>query len=218
MCGRYNITDNPLLQRLLTDLGINIGPLPVRYNISPTDFVPVIYKTESDRNQLTEMRWWLTPSWSKGPSTKYAMFNARVETLEKSAAFRGPFRHKHAVIPASSFIEWRQDEEGKRPYLIEPVEGVFAFAGLWDYWSDGNEELYSCTIITGEAPEGFRHVHNRSPFILAPNDILPWLNLERVPYKPIHPVPVKVSPLDLSINNSRNKFQPKVVGEPELIP
>lgn len=73
MCGRYNIIDDPLTQALMMDLGLNIR-LPTRYNIAPTERVPVVSELNGKR-QCREMRWWLVPSWSDGPSTKYSMFN-----------------------------------------------------------------------------------------------------------------------------------------------
>ena len=91
MCGRFNITDSPLVQALLEELGVDIGPLPVRYNIAPTESVLTLYQIE-DQYHAQEMRWWLTPSWSNGPSQKFAMFNARAESIATSRAYRGPFK------------------------------------------------------------------------------------------------------------------------------
>lgn len=104
MCGRFNIIDSPLIHTLLGELEIDIGPLPTRYNIAPTEQVLTIYQDDAGY-QAMDMRWWLTPSWSDGPSQKYAMFNARAETIDTSRAYKGPFRHHRAIIPAASFIE-----------------------------------------------------------------------------------------------------------------
>lgn len=84
MCGRFNVTDDPYTQALMKSLGIDIGPLPEpRYNIAPTERVPVVHELDGKR-ALTEMRWWLVPSWSDGPSRKYAMFNAKSETVDQA--------------------------------------------------------------------------------------------------------------------------------------
>ena len=104
MCGRFNITDSPAVHALLDDLGVDIGELPTRYNVAPTDPVMTLYASEQGVH-ARDMRWWLTPSWSDGPSQKYAMFNARAETLETSITYTSAFRGRRAVIPATSFIE-----------------------------------------------------------------------------------------------------------------
>ena len=91
MCGRFNLTDSPAVHALLDDLGVNIGELPTRYNITPTEPVLTIY--EQDGKYLSRnMRWWLVPRWADAPSQKFAMFNARSETIENSRAHKTPYK------------------------------------------------------------------------------------------------------------------------------
>jgi len=59
MCGRHNIIDDPLTQALMMDLGLNIH-LQTRYNIAPTERVPVVFELNGER-QCREMHWWLIP-------------------------------------------------------------------------------------------------------------------------------------------------------------
>lgn len=222
MCGRYNITDSPEVQALLEHLDINIGPLPVRYNIAPTENVPVIFNAD-DQNQLAEMRWWLVPSWSDGPSTRFAMFNARSETIATSKAYREPFKHKRAIIPASSFVEWKREGKGKQPYLISPESGVFAFAGVWDCWEKEGYPLYSCSIITTESVDSFQHIHNRMPALLSQDEMDSWLNADtpeedlKAMLQPKFPSGARVGRVDPSINNARNKEEPRGSEDPETI-
>lgn len=222
MCGRYNITDSPLVHALLDDLGIDIGPLPVRYNIAPTENVPVVF-SEKGEVQLTEMRWWLTPSWAKEVTNQYAMFNARFENLRKSPAFRGPYRHKRAVLPATSFIEWRRSGNEKSPVCIRKEGEALAFAGLWDCWEGAERTLWSCTIITKQAPAFFSKVHHRIPVILSSAECKLWLDhnnsLERVDDL-IHnnnPLPLSITPVEKSVNNSKKKEAMVEVGPTEKI-
>ena len=217
MCGRYNIIDDPVIHVLLDILGVDLGPLPTRLDVAPTESVPVIHRHEG-RNQLSEMRWWLVPHWSDGPSQKYAMFNARCENLEKSRAFKGPFSRRRAVIPASSFVEWQKQEGGKQPYLIQAEDQALAFAGLWDYWSDGTDHLLSCTIVTTEASEAFRPIHTRMPVILDQESLDIWLDEESSPevlkpmFKPFAGSLI-ATPVDRRIGNSRFKEMPEPIGD-----
>ena len=59
MCGRYNIHDDPWLQTLLKELGVEVR-ITTRLNIAPTEPVPVVFEEEGVR-RLREMRWWLVP-------------------------------------------------------------------------------------------------------------------------------------------------------------
>lgn len=220
MCGRYNLTDSPMVHTLMEILNINTGPLPVRFNICPTEQAAVIFRQQGQTIML-DLRWWLVPSWSNGPTTDYAMFNARAENLLQSKAYAQPFKRQRCIIPATSFIEWQKTEQGQLPILIQPSEGAFAFAGVWDYWKP--ESLYSFSIITTEAPSEFRHVHSRMPVILKDTEMKAWLNTESDIYsllpflEPRMPQSLEVMPVDKSINIGSNKSRPKVVGEKQLI-
>ena len=48
------------------------------------------------------------------------------------------------------------------------------FAGLWE--RRGPDKLLSCTIVTTEASDGIRDLHNRMPVMLAPHGIDAWLS------------------------------------------
>ena len=117
MCGRFNVIDDPLLRALMASLGIT-APMPTAANIAPTETVEVVVQDTAGERMLHPMRWWLTPAWSDGPSTKYSMFNAKSETIATSRAFRGPFKRHRGIVSASSFIEWRSDAGQKQPWLI----------------------------------------------------------------------------------------------------
>ena len=221
MCGRYNIIDDPLSQALLEILGIELQ-LTTRYNIAPTEQVPVICDIQGQR-QCHDMRWWLTPSWSDGPSTRYAMFNARAESVAKSPAFRGPLRRQRAILPASSFIEWQKQGDAKQAYELQLEDRAIAFAGLWDLWQNDTQQLYSCSIITTDAVAGFSHIHQRMPLMLDHTDFETWLNPSTAPetiaalLTPNLPTGLLATPVDSSINNARKKIAPTPAGGTEEV-
>lgn len=67
-------------------------------------------------------------------------------------------------------------------YVRLKVVRLFAFAGLWDSWRAGAEEILSCTIITTSANELVAPIHDRMPVILAPEGYSEWLDMkERTP-------------------------------------
>jgi putative SOS response-associated peptidase YedK len=64
-----------------------------------------------------------------------------------------------------------------------PSEEPFAFAGLWEVWEskDAPSEAgpyKSCTLITTDASEAVKDIHNRMPLILKPEFYEEWLNPE----------------------------------------
>jgi putative SOS response-associated peptidase YedK len=92
--------------------------------------------------------------------------------------FRAAFRQRRCLIPATGFYEWVRLGKRKQPYHIRLKGGEpFAFAGLWERWQEpGGEPIDSCAIITTEANEPMRPLHNRMPVILDPGDYDPWLD------------------------------------------
>ncbi|WP_439135398.1 SOS response-associated peptidase [Pseudomaricurvus sp.] len=210
MCGRFNISMTPGMVGLVDELGVPVT-LAERYNIAPTETVPIFYEQDGQR-ECHLARWWLTPSWSSGPDTKFAMFNARSETLETSRAYKAPFRHKRCVIPCSSFIEWQKTPSGKQPIELYRNEGAIAFAGLWDCW---NDELLSCSIVTTEAADSIKPIHNRMPVMLDKAGMDLWLDTNQ-PTDKLKPLfaselayDISHREVDAEINNSRNKVLPK---------
>jgi putative SOS response-associated peptidase YedK len=156
-----------------------------RYNIAPTQDVLVVRADPSDDHRTVAMlRWGLLPSWSKGTSgSGPPMINARAETLAEKPTFRSALRSRRCLVPADGFYEWQQAAGGgkgkKQPYYIRrPDGGPFAFAGLWEKWTDPAAPLTieSCTIVTTEANAALRELHDRMPVILAPADYALWLD------------------------------------------
>ena len=76
MCGRYTLTVQE--QELAEEFGISLGDCPysIRYNIAPTQNVPVIRVVDGQR-QLRPLRWGLVPHWAKDLKMGARMINAR---------------------------------------------------------------------------------------------------------------------------------------------
>ena len=206
MCGRFNIDSTPGLQTLLASLGHDLELPPPRFNVAPTEDVPLLANGE-----LREARWWLTPHWAKAVDQKYSMFNARCEGLAKSPAFRRPFESQRGVVPMSSFLEWARADGGKVPWLVSNEDHALAVAALWDVWEGGDEPLLSCTLVTTDAAVPFRPWHARMPVLLAAGERERWLdNGQRIAADdPLFAArlkePLLLTPLDRAVGNARRK-------------
>jgi len=164
MCGRYTFT---LSARSLTEaFGLVPPGFAIRdgYNIAPGQSI-IIVRPEGGRRLADVAYWGLIPSWVKDPKASRKPFNARAESLTDLSTFRSAFRRKRVIIPASGFYEWQEQETGKQPFFIHPVEdGFFAFAGLMEDWQGPNgEQMISACIITTEANQLLARIHNKKP-------------------------------------------------------
>ena len=166
MCGRFSLTaDLGELARRFEFDG-NLLDLEPNYNVAPTQNVLTVIGGENRRGGF--MRWGLIPHWAKTASIGSRMINARAETVAQRPAFSDAFRRRRCLVLADGFYEWQRAGSVKKPMRIVMESGEpFAFAGLWAMWrdSEGNR-IPSCTVITTEANDLLRPIHNRMPVIL----------------------------------------------------
>jgi len=81
MCGRFGATFQYRDIKARWNLHGDLSGFAPRYNIAPSQEVPVIVRNE-DRNELRPMRWGLVQSWAQDPSVGQRMINARSEILK----------------------------------------------------------------------------------------------------------------------------------------
>jgi putative SOS response-associated peptidase YedK len=176
MCGRFVITSAPEALRRLFGY-IDRPNFPPRYNIAPTQPVPVVI-VENGLRQFRLMRWGLIPAWVKDPRGFALLINARAETVLDKPAFKNAFRRRRCLIPADGYYEWSQSEARKRPYFIHPRDGQpFGFAALAETWTGPNgEELDTVAIVTTAAGADLAALHPRVPVTITPADFDRWLD------------------------------------------
>ena len=209
MCGRYqlSIPIDELIDLFSTPTEIDHVP---RYNIAPTQLVPVI-KGWGQNRTISSLRWGLVVPWSETPHTGAPLINARSETAHEKPSFRDSFTHKRCLVPATGFYEWAVQGKTKTPQLVKlKSTPVYLMAGLWSQWSTGRETIESFAILTTKAADSIAHIHERMPVILHPSHHGTWLN----PTTPTHvlkdlcvPVPdrfIDVLTVSDRVNSIRN--------------
>ena len=111
MCGRYRLSRRKQLVEEYFDTASDEPEWTPRYNIAPTQLVPVIRQPPKEpRRELSLMRWGLIPSWAKDMSVAAQMINARSETAATKPAFRDPLTSRRCLLPADGFYEWLRHE------------------------------------------------------------------------------------------------------------
>lgn len=183
MCGRYALfaSIEDILDRF--ELRERCAPFAYapRYNIAPTQPVLAITASEQGKRHPALLRWGLIPSWAKDLKIGNRLINARAETISEKPSFRQSFRQRRCLIIASGFYEWRREGTRKVPFFVRlKSREPFGFAGLWDLWhSPQGDEVQSCTIITTEANELMKGIHDRMPVILPKAAESAWLDPDR---------------------------------------
>ena len=142
---------------------------------------PVVTNDRADTIQ--GFTWGLIPPWAKDTNIRKSTLNARLDTLDQKPSFKSSIT-KRCLVLADGFYEWKWlDPKGKskQKYLLTlPNEEAFAFAGLWNEWTNksNGEVLNTYTIITTAANQLMSEIHNtkkRMPVIIAPEAEHDWL-------------------------------------------
>ena len=179
MCGRYVISSSP--EAIRATFGYGERPnFPPRYNVAPTQPVPVVRMVEGKRS-FALMRWGFVPGWVKDPKTVSLMINARGESVNDKPAFRNAMRRRRCLVPADGFYDWRPGAP-QRPYFVRAKSGApLAFAGLWETWTGPNgEEVDTAAILTTRANRLLSAIHERMPVIVPPEAFALWLDCANV--------------------------------------
>jgi putative SOS response-associated peptidase YedK len=189
VCGRYTLKtrrSDEIQARLAEALGVETPPPEDgfgRFNIAPTQEVLAVVD-DRDGRRIEELRWGLVPHWAKELNTRFSMINARAETIDQRPAYRRLVARSgsRCLILADGWYEWQRPEDPRQPkrplHFSLAGGGVFCFAGLWTSWTSPDGEVVpSCTIITCEANELVRPIHDRMPVVMAGREArLAWLD------------------------------------------
>ncbi len=187
MCGRFTLSQSAdaIAKAFQVD---EVPEFPPRYNIAPTQPVPVVrMEGAQPSRKLVLLYWGLVPSWANDLKMGVRMINARAETVAEKPSFRTAFKRRRCLIIADGFYEWQkidgkqandQKTKGKKqPFYFQVGDHQpFAFAGIWEHWEGSGEAIESCAILTTEANQVLQPVHERMPVILQPEDYEQWLD------------------------------------------
>jgi putative SOS response-associated peptidase YedK len=179
MCGRYRLSRRKQILEEHFDSVSGEEDWSPRYNIAPTQPVPVIRQNPRQAvRELSLLRWGLVPSWGRDISMAASMINAWSETASSKPAFREALQSRRCLIPADGFYEWQRTGKTKQPYCFEVSDGqLFAFAGIWDRWQDARgKALETCAILTTTANGLTSTIHDRMPVILERDNYDLWLD------------------------------------------
>jgi len=170
--------------------------LPASLDIRPTQEATIL-RARDDGVELVRARWWLVPSFHRGPlkEWRFATFNARAESLRTTRSFRDSFRQRRCLVAATGWYEWTGPKTTRTKWLFTPRDGEpMMLAGLWDRAVTADlGTVESFTIVTQPAGAPLNAYHDRAPVVLFGDEWGRWLHDD--------------APDDLLAPESRNRFE-----------
>jgi putative SOS response-associated peptidase YedK len=219
MCGRFTLIagGEPIAELFQLEA---VPALTARYNIAPSQPVAVVRQlVPGAPRQLDMVRWGLIPSWSADLSIGNRLINARSETVADKPSFRAAMRQRRCLVPADGFFEWQAQGRKKQPFLFRRRDGgLFAIAELWECWQGPDEKVIeSCTLLTTEANEVVRPIHDRMPVLVNPADYSSWLDPGQKKAEPLLPLLRPCPASDLSATEVSSRVNDPRCDGPECI-
>ena len=197
MCGRFVVARSVGELQTIFEADDVIGDVPgLSYNIAPTQPIAILvdraFEKAEDGSPLGELsreihaaRWGLVPRWAKAVDEHGPLINGRIETILEKPSFKDSVVRRRCVIPASGYYEWQVAADGtKQPFYINAgTDGMFALAGLYEWWADPSKAagdptrwLLSATTLTKASCPDLAHIHDRNPVLLSADTFDAWLD------------------------------------------
>lgn len=154
MCGRFTIRNAAAFKTQFG--GSEIVP---NFNAAPGQ------KIAAMTDKLNYIKWGFTPFWADKP---FNLVNARSETLSTKPSFENSTR---CLIPADGWYEWKANGDKKIPFYHHLEGESFCFGGVYG----GYRGEVGCAIITTQATDNLKELHDRMPFIIQRSLYKDWL-------------------------------------------
>ena len=154
MCVRFTLRNVDTLKSKYGEIDFEPS-----YNLAPGNSILML------TDQLKSITWSFTPYWADKP---FNLINARSETLNSKPSFENSNR---CLIPADGWYEWKSEGDEKIPYFHHADGDIFFFAGVYG----GYRGKLGCAVVTMEALETTKEIHERMPLIVARSHFKEWL-------------------------------------------
>jgi putative SOS response-associated peptidase YedK len=218
MCGRFTSSSQLsfLAEQFRAEPADGVEGRQPSWNVAPASDILVVVAGSDGARTLQALRWGLIPRWAKDPKGKNQIVNLRAETVREKPTWQRNLAKRRCIIPIDGFYEWQDQGKGQRKqpfYIAARDEQPLALAGLWATWRDpdGDDELWTCTILTTTANKLMASVHHRMPVILAPESWDAWLDPDNHDVEQLaallEPAPEELLalwPVDPAVGNPRN--------------
>lgn len=164
MCGRYYIDEEMAreIQKVVREVDEQLRREKLGYDIHPSQRAPAL--TGEGGALVAAWQTWGYP----GFSGSKVIFNARAESVMEKRMFRQGIRHRRIVVPCAWFYEWNKNKE-KIVFSRKDSPALF-MAGFCSRFEDGDRFV----ILTTQANESMKGVHERMPLILERDQLKDW--------------------------------------------
>jgi putative SOS response-associated peptidase YedK len=191
MCGRFSVYGeiSEIKIAVAAQVELLFHPWAPQFNISPSAGPGheqlIAVAGDDGRRVLKLARWWFIPSsWDKPLNKLPTAFNARAENIDQKRLWKGALRNARCLVPATGWREFVGKSRKKQPYHFHLQDRIFGFAGIESTWiSPEGETVDSFSIITTEANDVVKPIHDRMPLVVPAGMYDQWLSVSEDPLR-----------------------------------
>ena len=184
MCGRYFLDESPELREFVE--AMNRSPLLERMEgavatsgeVFPSNIAPALATSRSGKPTVFPMKWGFSVPGSR------PLINARAESAAEKSTFREAWAGHRCALPAAGYFEWEhrpmpsgKKRAGQKYHLRPEGDGLTWLAGL--YRVENGFPVF--VVLTREAAEGIRFIHDRMPVMLPGDRVSEWIDPKAKP-------------------------------------
>lgn len=167
MCGRLNVSEDPLARQVSEALGVSFH-VTTNHDLRPTQTIGAIASNGS-LHQI-DTQWGIKPTWSRK-----LLINAQAETVAEKPTFRRAFAVHRCIVPCSGWYEWKSVDGTKTKYLFERADRLPIYmAGIYYPENESNKLV----TLTTEPTQQCVHYHHRMPLLITEENVEDWLALK----------------------------------------
>lgn len=166
MCGRYYI-DSKMQEKVEEMTGEKEESILYTQNkieIYPSAQAPILIKEKGEWKEKWQT--WGFEGFQKGR----VIFNARSETALEKKMFQESMKERRCIIPAKYFYEW--DSKKNKFTFYREDEDILFLAGFY--------KQNRFVILTTQANESMKEIHDRMPLILERTELESWISGEKI--------------------------------------
>ena len=189
MCTRFyveayqysNIITRAQKLQLANDMMVQLAkPLQMSGEMRPTDMAAVLAPNKDGKPAVFPMIWGFSHK-----AVTVPIVNCRLENADKKELWKDSWYRRRCIIPASWYYEWEhfKDANGKKKtgakYRIElKDDAALLLAGLYRIEERNGLQVPVFSIITQDAAEELKSLHDRMPLILSYQDAVNWMHID----------------------------------------
>lgn len=158
--------------------GNTIQKVPSYYFVSGFEHPDLVVLTKTG---FEVMSWGLLPFGASDVKIRNSTLNARSEEIFETRSYKGSIHQHRCILPVTGFVEFREVNKKKYPYLIHQEGDIFGLGCIYAQATDpiSRKIIRTFSIVTTEANPIMEVIHNnarRMPLVIPYDFEAAWIN------------------------------------------